>query len=76
MSWACASARTSRSSGFDNIPESALAEPALTTVSQPLHEIGATALRILVELLEGGTPESTHVRLPTSLVVRSSCRAI
>ena len=62
--------------GFDNIPESALAEPALTTVSQPLHEIGATALRILVELLEGGTPESTHVRLPTSLVVRSSCRAI
>jgi LacI family transcriptional regulator len=59
--------------GFDNIPESALAHPPLTTIHQPLHEIGAAALNILVGLLEGREPESTHVQLPTSMVERASC---
>lgn len=62
--------------GFDNVPESALASPPLTTISQPLHEMGATALETLVRLLEGRGPEPTHVRLPTSLVERASCRRL
>lgn len=62
--------------GFDNVPESALAEPPLTTINQPLQEIGATALAILVDLLAGRTPEATHVRLPTSMVERASTRRL
>lgn len=58
--------------GFDNVPESALATPQLTTVAQPLHDLGAAALHLLVELLSGEQPEHSHVRLPTSLVTRAS----
>lgn len=62
--------------GFDNIPESVLSQPPLTTINQPLHDIGATALQMLVTLLQGREPEQTHVRLPTSMVERASCRAL
>jgi LacI family transcriptional regulator len=61
--------------GFDNVPESALAYPPLTTISQPLQRMGAEALRLLVDLIEGVERE-THIRLPTELVVRASCRAV
>jgi LacI family transcriptional regulator len=59
--------------GFDNVPESALSTPPLTTIEQPLKAIGATALRMLVSMLDGVDTGPTHVRLPTSLVPRSSC---
>jgi LacI family transcriptional regulator, galactose operon repressor len=62
--------------GFDNVPESALATPALTTINQPLREMGAAALQILVGMLAGREPEATHVRLPTSMVERASCRRL
>ncbi|GAA4732366.1 LacI family DNA-binding transcriptional regulator [Isoptericola chiayiensis] len=57
--------------GFDNVPESMTTTPALTTVAQPLHQMGAEALRMVLDLL-GGTPREQHLRLPTSLVVRGS----
>jgi len=58
--------------GFDNVPESVLCRPSLTTIAQPLHDIGATALRMLVELLAGREPTPSHVRLPTQIVERDS----
>jgi LacI family transcriptional regulator len=58
--------------GFDNVPESAMASPPLTTIRQPLQQMGAEALRLLVDLL-AGIERETHVRLPTDLVVRASC---
>ncbi len=58
--------------GFDNVPESALASPPLTTIKQPLQQMGAEALRLLVDLI-AGVERETHVRLPTELVVRASC---
>ncbi len=58
--------------GFDNVPESAMSLPPLTTVDQSLKTIGATALDMLVGLLEGRTPDPTHVCLPVSLVPRAS----
>lgn len=61
--------------GFDNVPESALTVPPLTTVQQPLQQMGIEALRMLIDLLEG-RPRDTHLQLPTSLVVRSSTRAV
>ncbi|GII97918.1 LacI family transcriptional regulator [Sediminihabitans luteus] len=57
--------------GFDNVPESALCVPPLTTVAQPLRRMGAEALRLLLDLL-AGTPRDPHVRLETSLVRRGS----
>lgn len=62
--------------GFDNIPESALAEPPLTTVNQPLRQMGREALTMLVTLIAGEQPlERPHLTLDTTLVVRQSTAA-
>ena len=61
--------------GFDNIPESALTDPPLTTVDQSIQAIGREAVRLLIELLDGTGPRAeipAHVTLPTRLVVRRS----
>lgn len=62
--------------GFDDIPESTATAPPLTTVHQPIQQMGATAVRLLVGLLDGTPSEQTHVTLPTSLVVRGTTRAV
>lgn len=56
--------------GFDNIPLSQVFEPALTTIAQPMFELGAAAARMLLERLAGGQPESRT--LQHALVVRES----
>jgi LacI family transcriptional regulator len=61
--------------GFDNVPEAALTEPPLTTVAQPIHQMGAEALGMVIDLIRG-TPREPHVRLPTSLAVRGSCQVL
>jgi LacI family transcriptional regulator len=58
--------------GFDNVPESGLCSPALTTVDQHIHEMGFHAMRVLVSLITGETVERRHITLPTELVVRRS----
>ncbi len=62
--------------GFDNIPESALCTPPLTTVQQPIREMGRRAITLLVRLINGEEPEDTHITLGTELVVRQSTRAL
>jgi LacI family transcriptional regulator, galactose operon repressor len=58
--------------GFDDIPEASLVTPSLTTVRQPLQEMGATAVRLLRRLMD--EPETTPRRteLATELIVRES----
>jgi LacI family transcriptional regulator len=58
--------------GFDNIPESALCSPPLTTVEQSMGEMGRHAIDLLVRLIRGEDIERTHVTLDTELVLRSS----
>ncbi|MFF4349587.1 LacI family DNA-binding transcriptional regulator [Streptomyces sp. NPDC001530] len=58
--------------GFDDLPESRWATPALTTVRQPLSEMAATALRLLVRMMAGDQPEGTRTELSTRLVERAS----
>lgn len=58
--------------GFDDLPESRWATPALTTVRQPLSEMAATALRLLVRMTAGDQPEGTRTELSTRLVERAS----
>lgn len=57
--------------GFDDIPDAANSTPPLTTVAQPLHELGERALEMLLALLDG-QPVATGVHLPAELVVRAS----
>jgi LacI family transcriptional regulator len=62
--------------GFDNVPESALCTPPLTTVNQPIRRMGQRAVELLVQLIRGEQPDSLHVTLETNLIVRQSTRAI
>lgn len=56
--------------GFDNVPLAQVFEPALTTIVQPMRELGAAAAELLLEQLAGGHPQSRI--LPHALVVRDS----
>lgn len=58
--------------GFDDIPEASRHVPALSTVRQPMQRLGEVATRLLIGLMNGETPEQTHVRLPTRLVPRAT----
>ncbi|WP_027346045.1 LacI family DNA-binding transcriptional regulator [Hamadaea tsunoensis] len=60
--------------GFDDVPDAALATPALTTIRQPIQEMGFEAVRLLIGLIEGRVPGQPHLVLPTTLVERQSCR--
>ena len=58
--------------GFDDTLEAALVTPALTTVRQPLAEMGRMAVSLLTRLIENQRFEALHVELATRLVVRKS----
>ncbi|WP_344290406.1 LacI family DNA-binding transcriptional regulator [Streptomyces synnematoformans] len=58
--------------GFDDLPEARWVAPALTTVRQPLKDMGGSALRTLLRLMNGDELESPRVELATTLVVRDS----
>ncbi|MGC9443027.1 LacI family DNA-binding transcriptional regulator [Streptomyces sp. WG5] len=62
--------------GFDDLPEARWVSPALTTVRQPLKEMGGSALRTLLRLINGEELESRRVELATTLVVRDSTGAL
>jgi len=57
--------------GFDDVVEAKLASPPLTTVRQPIAEIGSAALRSLLDL-RAGHPISRRLELATELVRRGS----
>ena len=58
--------------GFDDTAEAELVTPTLTTVRQPLAEMGRMAVSLLTRLLENHRVEALHVELATKLVVRDS----
>ena len=61
--------------GFDDTIEAEIAYPPLTTVRQPLKELGSMAVNLLSRLLAGQWSEPLHVELATRLVIRSSAAA-
>ncbi|HEX4814242.1 MAG TPA: substrate-binding domain-containing protein [Nonomuraea sp.] len=58
--------------GFDDTQIARMASPPLTTVRQPLREMGGVALRTALRLAAGEKVDSHHVELATELVVRGS----
>ena len=58
--------------GFDDLPMSRWFSPPLTTVRQPLAEMGRIAATMLSAMIEGREPDGRQVELATELVVRAS----
>ncbi len=58
--------------GFDDIVFADAFYPPLTTIRQPRHEIGVTAMRLLSEILLGTATSPAEAILPAELVVRGS----
>ena len=61
--------------GFDDSEQSGLVTPALTTVRQPLAEMGRMAVSLLLRLLDHQRVEAMNIELATRLVVRESTAA-
>jgi ABC-type sugar transport system substrate-binding protein len=58
--------------GFDDFPWADVLRPRLTTIAQPLYELGRTAAEVLLEQLSGSGAQPRQVRLPGTLVIRDS----
>ncbi|MBB5868292.1 LacI family transcriptional regulator [Allocatelliglobosispora scoriae] len=58
--------------GFDDLPEAKWSSPPLTTVRQPLAEMGMLAARTVLKLAQGEPVETPRLELATQLVVRDS----
>jgi LacI family transcriptional regulator len=58
--------------GFDDLEAAALLRPAITTISRPMEEQGAEAMRLLRARLRGEESPPRRIVLPTGLVVRGS----
>lgn len=58
--------------GFDGTAVVEQSVPQLTSVAQPMQEIGRTALRMVLQLARGEAIDSDHVELATHLVIRGS----
>ncbi|ABC33530.1 Transcriptional regulator [Hahella chejuensis KCTC 2396] len=60
--------------GFDDLPMSSYTTPPLTTIRQPVYEVGQTAAKRLLRLIRGEGAES--VNLNVELVIRESTRRL
>jgi LacI family transcriptional regulator len=59
--------------GFDDIPQASLVYPQLTTVRQPLEQMGQVAVKMLLEQIEDRSRPPQRVTLTTQFVIRDSC---
>jgi len=61
--------------GYDDILMASLVKPGLTTVRQPIREMGTTAVSMLIHLIEknGGNEQPKNIVFPMDLMIRSSC---
>ena len=59
--------------GFDDISSAQHLRPALTTVRQPIRELGEQSVRLLLERIADPRLDTRSVILPTEVVVRRSC---
>ena len=58
--------------GFDDQDSSRRATPALTTVRQPIAEMGQRATDLLLRAIDGEFTTTQHIVLPTTLIIRAS----
>jgi DNA-binding LacI/PurR family transcriptional regulator len=58
--------------GFDDTALASMVTPRLTTVRLPMADAGAVAVRMLLDLVRGGSVDVAPIELPGELVVRAS----
>jgi LacI family transcriptional regulator len=61
--------------GFDDLPGAAIADRPLTTIRQPVHQLGGQAVASLIDILTHGPQPPRQIVLATQLVIRGSCGA-
>jgi len=59
--------------GYDDIPVAAYCEPPLSTIRQPMREVGRVAAELLLEAIENPEAERRMVLLKAELIIRESC---
>jgi LacI family transcriptional regulator len=59
--------------GYDDIPEAEFSDPPLTTIRQPMQEVGTAAAELLIKLIEDPNAAPQQMLFKTELVSRSSC---
>jgi LacI family transcriptional regulator len=59
--------------GFDDLPSSAISDPPLTTIRQPIRRLGAQAVESLIDILARGSQPPRQIIMTTQLVIRDSC---
>ena len=62
--------------GFDDIPLAQHLNPPLTTVRQPVQQMGAMAFDALYSMIDGHKPEQRQLTLPVELILRASCGCV
>lgn len=62
--------------GFDDIPQAAQMYPSLTTIRQPLAEMGRAATQLLFTYINEPDAPIKRLELPTELIVRRSCQPL
>ncbi|MEA2020878.1 MAG: LacI family DNA-binding transcriptional regulator [Candidatus Caldatribacteriota bacterium] len=62
--------------GFDDIKLASFVFPALSTIRQPMLEMGALAVKTLLRIIKGGEFNQKKVILKPELIVRESCRGL
>ncbi len=61
--------------GFDDILQSEFIHPPLTTVRQPLRQMGRVAAHTLLEHIKDPDRPTRHIELATHLIIRDSCKS-
>jgi len=59
--------------GIDELPEAALWQPSITTVSIEPYQVGRVAARILLERIENPDKLEEQITVPSRLIIRESC---
>lgn len=60
--------------GFNDIKLASIYRPALTTIKQPIYDMGAVSIRMVVKMAEGETLPEKRVELPYELIERQSIK--
>lgn len=60
--------------GFDNIALSEMVDPPLSTLEQPIKELGTKAAEVLLEAIDNGTVRNPNIRLEAKLILRRSTK--
>lgn len=58
--------------GFDDMAVAHYVKPGLTTLRQPIKEVGKRVTQLLINLLKGEVPAEKHILLPPELIIRDS----